>query len=110
MRIRLHASSRKGDVYTNPQLTIPRQGDSALEVPPAAVGSDGRVVRSVVNEQSISISREELRVFTQEGGVFTGVLVEIDATRGDVELRASDFVAVQAATQITVELNESLVE
>ena len=110
VRIRLHASSRKGDVYTNPQLTIPRQGDSALEVPPAPVGSDGRVIRSVVNEHFISISGEELRVFTQEGGVFTGVLVEIDATRGDVELRASDFVAVQAATQITVELNESLVE
>ena len=110
VRIRLHASSRKGDVYASPQLTIPRQGDPPIEVPPAPVGADGRVTRSVVNEQTISITRDELRVFTQVGGVYTGVLVEIDATPGDVELQASDFVAVQAATQITVELNESLVE
>ena len=110
VHIRLHAAARKENVYSNPQLTIPRLGDSAIEVPAAPVDADGRVTRSVVNEQVISVTREELRVFTQKGGVFTGVLVEINATRGDVELSASDFVKVQAATQITVELNESLVD
>ena len=110
VRIRLQAASRKEDVYTNPELTIPRERDPALEVPAAPVDANGRVTRSVVNEQVISITREELKVFTREGGVFTGVLVEVDPTRGDVELLASDFVNVQAATQITVELNESLVE
>ncbi len=105
VRIRLHAAARKEDVYANPQLTIPRQGDSALEVPAATVDADGRVIRSVIIKQIIAITGEELRVFTQEGGVFTGVLVKIDATQGDVELLASDFIKVQAATQITVELN-----
>ena len=49
-------------------------------------------------------------MFLEEGGVYTGVLIKIDGTDGDVELFGTDFIAVQAGAQIVVELNEDLVE
>jgi hypothetical protein len=42
--------------------------------------------------------------------VYTGALVELDATDGEVEVQATDYVHVQAGTEIVMELNEDLVK
>ena len=58
----------------------------------------------------LTMTSDEVLVFLQPGGVWTGVLVELDATGGIVELFATDFVKVQAAARVIMELNEDLVE
>jgi hypothetical protein len=49
-------------------------------------------------------------VFLRADGVHTGVLVELEATPGDVALLGSDFVNVVAGAEIFMELNEDLVK
>jgi hypothetical protein len=41
---------------------------------------------------------------------YTGIQIAIDGTDGDVALAGSDFVIVQAGSQIILELNEDLVD
>jgi hypothetical protein len=108
VRVRLMVSSNRDEVYTQPELVIPSDGAFAVEA--AQVGADGRVSQAVVRERTIELTREEILVFLREGGVYTGVLVEFDATDGKVEVFGSDFVNVQANAQIFIELNEDLVE
>ena len=85
-------------------------------VPAAPVDANGRVTQSRFeppvgqSARDVTMTSEEVLVFLQPGGVWTGVLVELDATGGIVELFASDFVKVQAAARVIMELNEDLVE
>ena len=89
-------------------LKIPQEG--AFDVPPAPTGEDGRVDQAVSNQEDISLTGEEVLVFLREGGIYTGVLVELSGTEGDVEVFGTDFVNVVAGTQVVIELNEDLVE
>ena len=97
------------DVYTSPILTIPTDG-SGFSVNAAPVDGEGKVIGSEKKETTVKLSAEDVLVFLEEGGVYTGVLIKIDGTDGDVELFGTDFIAVQAGAQIVVELNEDLVE
>ena len=72
--------------------------------------ASGRVTAGTTNQQRIALSDDEVLVFLREGGVYTGVLVELDGTDDQVELYGSDFINVEAAAQIFMELNEDLIE
>ena len=109
VRVSLRVARQEADVYTNPDLKIPTDGTS-FGVRAAPVDENGRVTSSVDTTQTISLTEEDVLVFLQKGGVYTGVLVEFDATDGDVELFGTDWVNVQAATEVAIELNEDLVE
>ena len=50
-----------------------------------------------------------MMVFLREEGVYTGVLVELDKTPGEVGLYGSDFIHVEAGAEIFLELNEDLI-
>jgi len=108
VRVSLRVADRIEDVFTNPILKIPSEG--AFSVPAATVDAAGRVTQSAFETAETKITKEDFLVFVKKGGVFTGVLVDIDATDGDVELFASDFVAVQAGAEIIILLNEDLVK
>ena len=58
----------------------------------------------------MELTAEDILVFLEEGGVYSGVLVHIQNTDGEIELFGSDFFTVQAGAQIFIEMNESLVE
>jgi len=102
------------DFVSNPAegfLRIPQEG--AFTVPAAPTGDDGRVTQSVTSQEGatdISLTSEEVLVFLRKGGVYTGVLVELSGTEGDVEVFGTDFVNVVAGAQIVIELNEDLVK
>ena len=112
VRVSLLVAKNPEDVYDNPDLTIPTDGEpfgvEAAPVDPAT----GRVTRSIKADlRTVGLTQDEVRkLLPQEGGVYTGVLVEFDATDGDVELLGTDWISVQAATEIVIELNKSLVE
>ena len=92
----------------NGYLRIPKEG--SFEVGAGTIGADGRVTASTTSLQRISLSDEDVLVFLRADGVHTGVLVELDATPGDVALLGSDFVNVVAGAEIFMELNEDLVK
>ena len=96
-------------VYRNPVLTIPADG-TGFGVAPALVDEDGRVVETTRSEKIVELTAEDVLVFLEEGGVYTGVLVQIEATDREIDLFGSDFFTVQAGAQILIEMNESLVE
>ena len=118
VRVSLRVAPNAEDVYgsddlfennqANGYLRIPQQG--AFEVGAGTVGADGRVMQSATSLQRISLSDEDVLVFLRADGVHTGVLVELDATPGDVALLGSDFVNVEAGAEIFMELNEDLVK
>jgi hypothetical protein len=109
-------SPNLAEVYTNPVLTIPRSTEDPFRVPAAPVDDNGKVIRSQFEPapgqpaRDVTLTSDEVLVFLQPGGVWTGVLVELDATGGTVELFATDFVKVQAAARVIMELNEDLVD
>ena len=84
VHVSLRVAEQPDDVYTNPILKIPRDG--SFSVPAAPVDADGRVTESAFQTTNVEVTKDEFLVFLKEGGGFTGVLVEIDATGGDVEL------------------------
>jgi hypothetical protein len=84
--------------------------EDPFRVEAGIIGDNGRVVQAATNKDTIDLSKEDVLFFLQEGGVHTGVLVEFDATDGEVEVFGSDFVIVQAATEVLIEINEDLVE
>jgi hypothetical protein len=108
VRVSLKVGARAADVYTNPLLTIPRQGSFVVRAAP--VDANGRVTQSIFDTTEIAVTKEEALVFLRPDGVYTGALVELDATDGEVEVQATDYVHVQAGTEITMELNEDLVK
>ncbi len=116
IRVRLMVSPNRAEVYTNPVLTIPGAGQEPFKVPAAPVDENGRVTRSQFEPaqgepaRDVTLTKDDVLVFLQPGGVWTGVLVELDATGGTVELFATDFVKVQAAGRVIMELNEDLVK
>ena len=65
---------------------------------------------STTSRQRITLSDDDALVFLREDGIYTGVLIELDQTPGDVALLGTDFVNVVAGAEIYMELNEDLVE
>ena len=118
VRVSLRVAPNAEDVYgsdelfennqANGYLRIPQEG--SFEVGAGTVGADGRVTTSATSQQRISLSDEDVLVFLRADGVHTGVLIELDATPGDVALLGSDFVKVVAGAEIFMELNEDLVK
>ena len=97
------------EVYRDPVLTIPTDG-TGFGVDAALVDDHGRVVATTRAEKVVELTAEDVLVFLEEGGVYSGVLVQIESTDGEVELFGSDFFTVQAGARINIEMNESLVE
>ncbi|MDE2734996.1 MAG: hypothetical protein OXI72_11420 [Gemmatimonadota bacterium] len=118
IRVSLWVAPRAEDVYgsedlftdneANGYLRIPKQG--SLAVGAGEVGPEGQVVTSAFSHQRIALSDEDVEVFLQEEGVYTGMLVELDRTPSEVVMRGSDFVAVEAGAVIFMEFNEDLVK
>ena len=118
IRVSLWVAPRVEDVYgsedlfadneANGYLRIPKQGSFAVGV--GEVGSEGQVVTSAFSHQRIALSDEDVEVFLREGGVYTGMLVELDKTPREVVMRGSDFIAVEAGAVIFMEFNEDLVK
>jgi hypothetical protein len=118
VRVSLRVAPNAKDVYgsedlfvndqANGYLRIPKEG--SFEVGAGTIDADGRVTASTTSLQRISLSDEDVLVFLRADGVHTGVLVELDATPGDVALLGSDFVNVVAGAEIFMELNEDLVK
>ena len=118
IRVSLWVAPRAEDVYgsedlftdneANGYLRIPKQGSFAVGA--GEVGSEGQVVTSAFSHQRIALSDEDVEVFLREGGVYTGMLVELDKTPREVVMRGSDFIAVEAGAVIFMEFNEDLVK
>jgi len=118
IRVSLWVAPRAEDVYgredlfasneANGYLRIPKEGFLAVDA--GEVGAEGRVVASAFGRQRIALADEDVQVFLREDGVYTGMLVELDQTAGEVVMRASDFVAVEAGAVIFMEFNEGLVK
>ena len=118
VRVSLRVSPNAEDVYgsedlfennqANGYLRIPKDG--AFEVGAGQVDANGRVTQSTTSRQRITLSDDDALVFLREDGIYTGVLIELDQTPGDVALLGTDFVNVVAGAEIYMELNEDLVE
>ena len=127
VRVSLRAASNIEDVYKtelinkappvepDSVLAIPTDG-SAFGVEAATVDESGRAIAPSSTEPiTVALSREDILVFLREEGVYTGVLIEFDKTENEatdnlVQVFGSDFVEVQAALEVVIELNESLVD
>ena len=110
VRVSLLVSPNEEEVFTNPLLRIPIDGKGfGVDAAPTDPAT-GRASGSTQDSRTVTLEKEDVLVFLREGGVFTGVLVEFDATDGFVELLGSDQIIVQAATEVLIELNESLVD
>ena len=118
VRVSLRVAPNAEDVYgsedlfdnnqANGYLRIPKDG--AFEVGAGQVDANGRVTKSTTSRQRITLSDDDALVFLREDGIYTGVLIELDQTPGDVALLGTDFVNVVAGAEIYMELNEDLVE
>ena len=64
---------------------------------------------SSFNTQNVTLESDQILKLL-EPVYFTGIQIAIDGTNGDVALAGSDFVIVQAGSQIILELNEDLVD
>ena len=95
-----------GPVDPDSVLAIPRDG--SFEVAAAAVDANGRSIQTATSDETVVVTSDDVLFFLQQGGVYTGVLVEFDATDGNVELNGGDFVLVQAGAEISVEINSDL--
>jgi hypothetical protein len=110
VRVSLMVGATRDQVFTNPILRLPH--DEGFGVDAAPVDAQGRVTQSLKTTRRISITKEDALVFLRPAGVWTGILIELDQTAGgaDIDVLGTDFVDVKAATQIFMELNDSLVE
>ncbi len=119
VRVSVRVAPNSADVYSddenlftdnqaNGYLRIPQTG--FFEVGAGMVDASGKVTEGTTSQQRIALSDDDVLVFLRDGGVFTGVLVELDATGDQVELHGSDFINIEAAAQIFMELNEDLVD
>jgi len=106
--VRLYVGETAETVYTNPTLVVPPLDEPAFGVD-AAPFSGGSVTASSFNTQNVTLESDQILKLL-EPVYFTGIQIAIDGTNGDVALAGSDFVIVQAGSQIILELNEDLVD
>lgn len=109
VHVSLMVGATRDQVFTNPILRIPHEGGFGVNAAP--VDAQGRVTQSLNSTQRITISKDDALVFLRPGGVYTGILIELDQTASgqDVDLLGSDYVDVKAAIQVFLELNDALV-
>ena len=119
VRVSLRVAPNAEDVYGSEDLFDNNQANGYLRIPKDGafkVGAgqvddaNGRVTQSTTSRQRITLSDDDALVFLREDGIYTGVLIELDQTPGDVALLGTDFVNVVAGAEIYMELNEDLVE
>jgi hypothetical protein len=117
VRVSLRAAPNPEDVYGSEELFANNQDNGYLRIPKvgafevgAGTVTEGRVTASTTSLQRISLEEDDVLVFLRADGVYTGVLIELDATAGYVALLGSDFVNVVAGAEIFMELNEDLVK
>ena len=102
---------RGGTIDPDSVLVIPRN-DDPFGVQAAPVDENGHVLDDQVQAflDTVSVTKDEALFFLEEGGVYTGVLIQLAGTGGTVELLGDDFITVIAGTAIEIEINESLVK
>ncbi|MBT6147273.1 MAG: hypothetical protein HOH74_17695, partial [Gemmatimonadetes bacterium] len=106
--VRLFVGATEATVYTNPTLVIPPLDEPAFAV--SAAPFDGsRVSASAFNTQNVTLTKDDILKLL-EPVYYTGIQIAIDGTDGDVALAGSDYVVVQAGSQIILELNKDLVD
>ena len=111
VRVRVFVASTQETVYTNPLFTLQTEDGTAFGVEAAPVNDRGRTTDSVLGPpRNIELSKEQALHLVRDGGFWTGIRVEFDQTDGNVEVLGSDWIDIKAATEIFLELNESLVE
>ncbi|MEW6754389.1 MAG: hypothetical protein AB1505_25915 [Candidatus Latescibacterota bacterium] len=96
-------------VYDHPDLTIPPEG-GPFEVESGRVDAGGLVVEGRRSSRTVGIDTDQMLVLLRRGGIYTGTYIELEGTGGEISLSASDYVAVQAAARVVLELNEDLVK
>ena len=100
-----------GNFQPGPGTVPPHHPADTSTTPGVNDGPDGRVTETVTSQQAaIELDKEDILVFLADEGVYTGVLIELDATDGEIEVSKEDFVNVQSDAEIVIELNEDLVE
>jgi hypothetical protein len=109
VKVSLMVGATRDQVFTNPILRLPK--DQGFGVDAAPVDAQGRVTQSQTTTRRIQIGKEDALVFLRPGGVYTGILIQLDETAGgqDIDVLGTDYVDVKAATQIFLELNDALV-
>ena len=108
--VRLFVAATEGDVYTNPDLTIPDIAtEEPFQVPASSVQENTVTIPGPDPDDPKNPDKNPLNLLIREE-YWTGVQVDIDATDGDVELLATDAVRVQAGARIVLRLSEDLVE
>ena len=102
---------RGGTIDPDSVLVIPRN-DDPFGVEAAPVDANGQVLDDQVEAflDTVDVTDSEALFFLQDGGVYTGVLIQLEGTDGPVELLGDDFITIVAGTAIEIEVNESLVE
>ena len=113
VRVSIRVADTKDDVYAeNPQgpvLRIPSTGFFGVDAAP--VNEKGRATGTKTVSSTVEIVKADFLRFLQPGGVYTGVLIEIDNTGGSVvEIFADDYVVVRAGAEVVIQLNDSLVD
>ena len=101
--MRIMVARRREDVYRRPDLVIPREG--AYHVAPVPIDDEGRLGSVIVTRHESELTREELLLLVEPGGVHTGVLLELEPTNGEIELHESYHVHVEARGWAEVEIN-----
>ena len=109
--MRVFVGATAESVYTDALFTIEKEDGTPFGVEAAPVDGQGRTTNSRLGEpQTIELSKEEALHLMREGGFWTGIRVEFDETDGNVEVLGSDWISIKAATEVILELNESLLE
>ena len=117
VHVSLLVGATRDQVYSNPILRIPHGPASPTDPAPgfgvdaAPVDAQGRVTQSLNETRSVTISSADALKFLLKGGVYTGILIQLDQTAGgqEIDVLGSDYVDVKAATEIYLELNDALV-
>ncbi len=101
----------RGDTVSHDSVLVIPRNDDPCGVQAAPVDANGRVLEDQVQTflDTIGVTKDEALFFLQEGGVYTGVLIQLGGTGDPVELQASNKISVIAGAGIEIEINDSLV-
>ncbi|MFH1571234.1 MAG: hypothetical protein ABIL09_24815 [Gemmatimonadota bacterium] len=105
VRVRIMVARQRQEVYRHPDLVIPREG--GFEVAPVAIEASGHLGPPLTTQRRDELTRDEMMLLASEGGVYTGVLLELEPTAGEIELHESYYVTVACRGWADIEVNGS---
>lgn len=108
--VRLFVAPRKEEVFTNPIVTIPRLERRPFRVEAAPVDAQGHSAGTTKLAPDPYILEKERVVQFLQDPLYSGIRIYLPKTDGEVEVRATDFVNVQATLRLDLNLNEDVVK